>query len=140
MSKLINVKIEDTDQITVLNCRSCKNIVSLRAKSCPRCGDDDPFFFKMISKKSKSTNNVYSLTFVVVVIGAIILGVNTTWWLGVIGGVFGVFISQIIVYMIMGGKWEDQYEDLSHYMGQHQDPENYQIWYKYADKIKEKAD
>ncbi len=140
MEKIFNVKLENNDANVLLNCKSCKNKISITAISCPQCGDRDPFCFSQITSKTKSISKFWGVFAGVLFFLCIWIWVESKWWIALI--VFFVlgFIGKAVYNLYGRSRLENIFEGIDDIMVKCLDEEAYQIWSKYAHKIYQKND
>lgn len=64
--------VMETNDGLYLYCKTCKEKISTHANSCPKCGDEDPFFFHDIIKTRKNSNFGCGMAFAIIIICSVV--------------------------------------------------------------------
>ena len=128
-----NVKIDFSDNSTLLSCKSCSKEISISANNCQNCGDCDPLGFKTIQElgeKKKAKESIYGIGLV----SSLLIGYSTVWWAGLL--VFIVFVS-IAKYIIdeYFSEYRTYYYNLRNEVKEKNNVHNFDVWNKYAQQI-----
>jgi hypothetical protein len=140
MEKLFKVKLESNDATALINCKSCKNKISISTSSCPQCGDRDPFYYSQIASKTKTVSKYFLIYFTIVLFFCIFIWSNSSWWIALLILLGAGFIGKII-YNVTGQSYLDRmFEEMWNRMRSILDDQTYTIWHKYAYAIFKKND